>query len=184
MKRKAMKILLALVLVLSIALVTATPAVADDGAHFVNSGGQWHAAVTPYGPMGGNFQFHGKVATDGQPAKGFMHAQYTYGVLAGSWYRMEVEAIKIIQLDGKPAAWSWGQVVAGELVIDGQSQGDYTGYKVLVFVDGGTPGRDVDYAYVGTIPDAGIAQAIYQSEDISDPNLLPIDVVQGNIVIK
>ncbi|HEY32807.1 MAG TPA: hypothetical protein G4O10_06845 [Dehalococcoidia bacterium] len=187
MRKKGIRVLLAVVLLLSVCLVTAVPAVAGGDhfcghrPHFVVGAGEWEG-INPYGvPIGGGFLVYGK-----EPDGGFMVGSYEIGPPAGSWYRLRINAIKIGELDGNPAAWFWGEVVAGEWA----SGLPYTGYKVGVIVDGGSPGRDVDTVYISTpLVDENTAKGIYESDDPNGllyPNgpLFHFDIARGNIIIK
>ena len=183
MRGKGIMVLPAILLLLGLALTSATPANAcgdhfgGHQPHFVVGAGEWEG-INPYGyPIGGGFLVHGK-----EPDRGFVAGTYTIGPPAGSWYQLRINAIEIGELEGNPAAWFWGEVVAGEWVIGGNPSGPYTGYKVGVMVDCGDPGRDVDYFYISMPLDEITAKDIYESGDPS--GLVRLDIVRGNITIR
>jgi len=165
-KRNTIRIALALVMVLSIALVTALPTVAGDGdnrngIHFAAGSGE------TYFPGGFGFEWiSGEVrisiseAHMGQPAKGFVYRSFYISDWEGQplefWYVIEVEEVKIVEgpvlvytgdpivpfelRDGK-VAWCWGRAVAMEHPLIAEGDELWAAFGVL---DAATPGSSGD----------------------------------------
>jgi hypothetical protein len=176
-KAKALKIILALVLVLGIALVTATPAVAD-GPQFASGAAKTVTDMAPWGYPPGTlmlmkFQMHVEAGSGSQPGNGSLQLRHhpQSDVFAEIWFRVHVTDAKIVQTAaGVKGLWYWGVVIAGSPELVGRFQ------VGAVYENGGI------YA-MEPIADPGDAQALYDS---GDTGLLmgPFPIEQGRIVIK
>jgi len=205
-KRNTIRIVVALVLVLSICLATAVPAIAGDdnngrAAGFASGAGEWtfDGGDYPYPwnlPWYGDFVFHVQEAHHGQPPKGFQYSTWitddidpvTPGdQLYKMWILDSIIDVTVVSRDdGTSEVWVLSEITAC-------SDPNYVGtLHIFAYLDGGTPGLNGDKIFAALAPynwypgmtpqgiyEAGVAGA---PPPFDNPWLSP--VTKGDVVVK
>lgn len=191
MKKNTIRIVLALVLVLSICFATAVPATADDDndgrvASFANGAGECTYEGTgnpddfPWNlDWHGSFRFHVQEAHHGQPAKGWCYSVWIQDDLPYSMWILE-RLVDVSIVRGNET-WMMYEIVAS-------SEPSYVGtIRIAGALDGGTPGQNGDMIFSALYPydffPGMTAEEVYQ---LGIDGYLPwlAQVTKGNIIVK